>query len=143
MADPFYSYNSGYVNQVYRTSHDTQSHHVARHTLPQKFLDEHNLPHSTGNLRLGSSHPRNVPVDNIIDNQVLNGHFQPSYTNGGVYVGNQHACDRIQQQINVMKQYENDGYHIPKMAQRNLYYAAQDAGMDLRAFNGMNFYRPK
>lgn len=138
----YYSNNSGYVNQLYREDHNAQEHHVARHVLPQKFLSQHNLPHSTGNLRLGS-HARNVPVDNIIDNQVFNGHFTPSYTNNGVYVSNQHASDRIQQQINVMKQYQNDGYTIPKMAQRNLYSAAKDSGMDLRAFNGMEFYRPK
>ena len=143
MSDDFYSYNSGYVNKIYRDEHDAQEHHAARHILPQKFLNQHDLPHSTGNLRLGAHNPRNVPIDNLIDNQVLNGTFQPCYTNGGVYVSRQDAIDRIEQQISVMKQYQSDGYNISKVAQRQLYYAAQDTGMDLRAFNGMNFYKPK
>jgi len=136
-----YSYSPSYINFVYRQDHEARPDQHARHILPQQILDQYGLPHSYHNLRLGSGYPRNVPVDNFIDNQVWNGYFQPGYS-GGRYVSKQDASDRIQQQIYAIKRYEADGYAIPKMAKRNLYRAARDAGMNLTAFNGMYFYRP-
>jgi len=99
-----YSYNSGGVNQEYRKKHNAKPGHAARHIVPQKVLNKHNLPHSTGNLRLGSHNPRNVPMDNIIDNQVFNGGFKPTRTNAGKYISNKDASDRIRQQVRVIKQ---------------------------------------
>ena len=136
-----FGYSAPYINRQYRDDHNAQEHHAARHAVPQQWLNVDNLPHHYHNLRLGSHNPRNVPIDRFIDDQTGSGNFNPGYTSTGHYVSNQMAVDRIQQQLNSYRVMEEEGYHVPRIRYRSLYHAADDAGMDLRAFNGIPFYR--
>ncbi len=110
------------------------------HYFPAKMLKEIGVESDEKNYRNTSVH-RNRGVDNTIDNMVFQGFFEPKTTSKGVYVSKQMGVDRVEHQLDFLKRNELQGEN--KVMVRKMYKAAQDMDMDLRAFNGFEFARPK
>ena len=75
--------------------------------------------------------------DRRIDNMVERGVYRTHGLSGGSYLHPDRIADRISQQVVSYKMMDN----YSRIELQNLYRAANHYNMDLRIFNGLQFYR--
>ena len=119
----------------YAKSHGSNGE--ARHIVPAKNINKYTTKNNDhiDNYRMGST--KQNTDDRRIDNMVERGVYRTHGLSGGSYLHPDRIADRISQQVVSYKMMDN----YSRIELQNLYRAANHYNMDLRIFNGLQFYR--